>query len=55
MNTEIPPLNAIVEALKKIELFLVSTDTKTLDGVEELEMLCTMYAKGYMLKLRAMK
>jgi hypothetical protein len=55
MNTEIPPLNAIVTALEQIEKILVHTDTKTLDGVEELEMLCTMYAKGYMLKLRAMK
>jgi len=55
MNTELPPIDQIVEALKKIERVLVSTDTKTLDGVEELEMLCYAYAKGYILKLRAMK
>jgi len=55
MNTEIPPLDAIVTALKQIEKFLVRTDLKTPDGVGELEMLCTMYAKGYILKLRAMK
>lgn len=55
MNTEIPPLDAIVTALKQIEKFLVSTDLKTPEGVGELEMLCAMYAKGYILKLRAMK
>lgn len=54
-KTEIPPLDHVVEALKTIEKFIVGTDTKTLDGVEELEMLCAMYAKGYMLKMRAMK
>jgi hypothetical protein len=55
MNTELPTLDAIVTALKQIEKFLVSTDLKTPEGVGELEMLCAMYAKGYILKLRAMK
>lgn len=54
-KTELPPLDAIITALRQIEKFLVSTDLKTIEGVEELEMLCTMYAKGYMLKLRAMR
>ena len=54
-KTELPPLDAIVEALKKIEKFLVSADLKTPEGVGELEMLCAMYAKGYMLKMRAMR
>jgi hypothetical protein len=55
MNTELPPLDAIVTALKQIEKFLAHTDLKTPEGVGELEMLCAMYAKGYILKLRAMK
>ena len=55
MNTEIPPLDAIVVALRQIEKFLEGADLKTPEGVGELEMLCAMYAKGYILKLRAMK
>ena len=55
MNTEIPPLDAIVVALRQIEKFLVHTDLKTPEGVGELEMLCGMYAKGDMLKMRAMR
>jgi hypothetical protein len=55
MNTEIPPLDAIVVALRQIEKFLETSDLKTPEGVGELEMLCAMYAKGYILKLRAMK
>ncbi len=55
MNTEIPPIDQIVTALKHIEKFLDGTDLKTPEGVGELEMLCAMYAKGYILKLRAMK
>lgn len=55
MNTEIPPLDQIVVALRQIEKFLETADLKTPEGVGELEMLCAMYAKGYILKLRAMK
>jgi hypothetical protein len=54
-NTELPPLDAIVEALNQIEKFIVRADLKTPEGVGELEMMCAMYAKGYILKLRAMK
>jgi hypothetical protein len=55
MNTELLPLEVIVKTLKHIEEFIEGTDLKTLEGAEMLEVLCTMYAEAYMLKLRAMK
>jgi len=55
MNTELPPLDQIVKTLKQLEKSIEANDSSHLEGIEELYMLCTMYSKGYILKLRAMK
>ncbi len=54
-KTKLPPLDAVTEALGHIEKFIEGADRTTPEGVGELEVLCYMYAKGYMLKLRAMR
>jgi hypothetical protein len=50
MNDTKPTLPQVEEALKQLEMFLLTS----YDGTE-LEMLCGMYAKAYVWKLRLMK
>ena len=54
-NSKPSTLGALASVLEQIEIELNDLDLKTLEGVEELEALCTMYAKAYVIKLRLMK
>jgi hypothetical protein len=45
----------LASLLQQIEVEFNELDLKTLEGVEELEGLCNLYATAYVLKLRATK
>ena len=54
-NIEPSTLVKLASLLEQIEVGINDLDLKTLEGVEDLEDLCNMYATAYVLKLRTTK